>query len=494
MAPAISWWTRLTPKSLRIRLALLAALLLSLIQFILGIVFYGMTSNWLLNQVDQSLLTTAAQVASTFHENDPLEGDNLNFQFNDGDEATDTFLRERQFFIRVIDKRTGAILDESANYDVAVTQQALTSSNRFETLTMTSEHDSLARIYTLTVNDEESLVLQIGQSLDEVTRTQAEMGRLLGLMLLATALLALGTGWFLAARALIPVNAITQTAQNIGEQDLHRRISINLPDDELGRLAQTFNRMLDRIEEAFRRQQQFTADAAHELRTPLAIMQTGVEVIPGQERSPAQYRATLATIQEEVQRLTTLTINLLMLARADARTFTLERHSMDLSLLLHTVADQMMLTAEQKQIRIQRYIAPNNKINADEDRLIQVALNLLENAVKYTPNGGTITITLTHLPYQVCFSIADTGRGIPPEHLPHIFDRFYRADRARTRHKGSVGLGLAIAQQIVQLHGGEITVSSQVGTGTRFSVILPTSSWSNRDVILDSYPKGSPGA
>ncbi len=463
------------PKSLRVRLALLAALLLGMIQFILGIVFYSVTSNWLLNQVDQSLMTTASQVAATLHENDVMEGDNLNFQFNDGNEATDTFLRERQFFIRLINTRTGGILDESANYDITVTQQALASGTGFETLQITSAPERLIRVYTLIVNDKESLALQIGQSLDEVTRTQAEMGRLLGLMFITTAFLALVTGWFLADRALIPVGAITQTAQNISEQDLDRRIIINLPNDELGRLAQTFNKMLDRIEEAFRRQRQFTADAAHELRTPLAIMQTGVEVILAQERSPMQYRATLETVQEEVQRLTTLTGNLLMLARADARTLPLDRHRMDLSLLLNTVADQMTLAADQKHISIQRDIPPDININADEDRLIQVALNLLENAVKYTPYGGSMTIKLSHSPHQVCFSIIDTGTGIAPEHLSRIFDRFYRADRARTRHQGGVGLGLAIAQQIVQLHDGNIKVVSQLDIGSEFTVTLPTS-------------------
>jgi heavy metal sensor kinase len=279
----------------------------------------------------------------------------------------------------------------------------------------------------------------------------------------------------LANRALIPIQAITRTAQQISERDLSQRITRNLSDDELGQLARTFNTMLDRVEGAFQRQQRFTADAAHELRTPLSIMQTGIDVMLSQERSTTEYRATLETIREEVQRLTTLTVNLLTLARADAHTLMLNRHSMDLSILVHTVLDQIAPLAEQKNVTIQRSIVPQLSLSADEDRLIQMTLNLIGNAVKYTPEGGSVTVTVSREGSKAQLVITDTGAGISPEHLPHIFDRFYRMDRSRKRDQGGFGLGLAIARQIAQLHGGEITVSSQVGVGSQFMVILPTS-------------------
>jgi heavy metal sensor kinase len=453
-----------------VRLALLAALLLCLIQLVLSAAFYTFTSNWLFNQLDQSLMTTAAQVAAALDDGEPLEADD--FGMGAGSVA---FLRERRSFIRVIDLDTGAILDTNDSDGWPVTAQARNGRAGFETLNTPSEEDSLIRIYTLPFENSQQLGLQIGQSLEETHRTLAQILGLLALMLGATALLALASGWFLAHRALIPVIVITRTAREIGENDLSRRIAMNLPDDELGQLARTINAMLDRIEQAFQQQQRFTGDAAHELRTPLSIMQTGIDVTLSQERSPAYYRTTLESIQEEVRRLTALTVNLLTLARADAHLLTLNRRPMDLSLLVNTVLEQLAPVAEQKHVTVRRDIAPHVSLVADEDCIIQLALNLIQNGVKYTPEGGCITIIVSQTADEARLIVTDTGPGIPVQHLAHIFDRFYRIDRARSREHGGFGLGLAIAQQIVHLHGGEIEVASEVGVGTRFTVTLPAS-------------------
>lgn len=465
--------TRITPKSLRIRLALFAALLLCLIQIILGLLFYSLTASWLQNQVDEGLKSTAAQFLATMDDSEGLRDDNLNFNTNLT--PANQILQEQLFFIRVIDLQTGKIINTSTNYTLPVNLDENHTILPYETVATSGDNSQNVRLYTLSAPTAPNLAIQVGHSLKSVEQTQSQILRLLGIMLAATALLALGTGWVLADRALIPVNAITTTARDIGEHDLNRRIKIDLPNDELGRLAQTFNQMLDRIEEAFARQKRFTADAAHELRTPLSIMQTGIDVILGQTRTADQYRAAMENMGEEVQRLTQLTTYLLMLARVDDPNFALKRHPMDLSLLLNTVIDDISTAADQKHITIHRDISPNVTLSADENRLIQMVLNLLENAVKYTPEKGQITINLKSQPSAVTFTIADTGQGIPPEDLPHIFERFYRSDRARSRNQGGFGLGLAIAQQIVQLHKGTIQVSSQPGAGTQFIVTLPTS-------------------
>jgi heavy metal sensor kinase len=464
-AAATNWLTRITPKRLRVRLALLAALLLSLIQSMISIIFYGFTSDWLYSQVDQSLQTTAAQIALALNDDEPLERDDLEFDLNRDGLAT-AFLREQRFFVRVIDFADGEVISGGAT--LPVTGLARSSHPSFETVI---NHELPMRVYTLAL--EQTYALQVGQSLDAVINTQTQIARLLGVMMIPTAVLALLSGGYLAHRALRPVDAIIRIARAVSEQDLSRRITLNLSDDELGQLAQTFNRMLDRIEDAFQRQRQFTADAAHELRTPLSIMQTGLEVALAQPRPAQAYQETLNSMYEEVLRLSQLTAQLLTLARADAGTLLLDLHPMDLALLLNTVADQISVAAEHKNITLYRQIPPRAPLIADEDRIIQLVLNLLENAVKYTPAGGSITLALVLQAEQAQLSIADTGAGIAPEHLPHIFDRFYRADRARSRQHGGVGLGLAIARQIARLHGGDITIVSQLNVGSTFTVTLP---------------------
>ena len=463
------------PKSLRVRLALLAALLLCLIQVVLSMVFYAVISDWLYHQVDQSLQTTAVQISSTLTSSDNLGQDDLNFQFNSSNKAADAFLREQSFFIRVIDQQSGTVLDESEAYNLPVTAAARSDTAQFETLPQTSDPPQHVRIYTLPLGRQSSLALQVGQSLKSVEQTSLQILNWLILMLGATAGLALGSGWLLADRALIPIQAITNLANQIGKSDLSQRIDLQLPDDELGRLAQTFNRMLDRIQSAFQRQKRFTADAAHELRTPLSIMQTGIDVILSQPRTAEQYQTALVNVQEEVERLTQLTTSLLMLARANSHSLPMNFLAVNLSLLLNTVADYIAPAAQEKGVSLERDIQPAVEIKGDEDRLIQVAINLLENAVKYTPENGRISLTLRQQVDTAQFSIADTGSGIPTSDLAHIFEPFYRADRSRNRSAGGFGLGLAIAHEIIQLHGGSITVASQAGHGTRLTVTLPTS-------------------
>jgi len=448
------------------------AILIS-IQLALGAAFYRLTSDWLVGQLENTLVATATQVAVTLQGADFIDDNQVNVRFRDPDDVVNAFLQGQRFFIRVIDQREGLVIETSEPYQVDISPQARNVNAGYETLPL-RDTAIMMRVYTLPLEGY-PLALQVGVSLAEVNATQALIFWMIASALLLTVLLGAGSGLFLASRALIPIHAITRIARQIGERDLTQRITLNRVDDELGQLALTFNTMLDRIERAFQHQQRFTADAAHELRTPLSIMHIGVEVILSQERTPAEYRAALDSIQEEVRRLTALTVGLLTLARADSHRLTLHRDLVDFSMLIRTVIDQIAPIAEHKNIDIQRDILPEVRLEADEERMIQLALNLIENAVKYTPEGGLITVTLTQTSGQVRLTVADTGTGIPPEHLPHIFDRFYRMDRSRSRDNGGFGLGLAIAQHIVQLHGGEITVVSQVGVGTQFGVTLPTS-------------------
>lgn len=445
-------------------------MLICTVQIGVSFVTYVAISEWLTAQLDQNLLTVATQVVATLDNNDDFDTDDLNFEFNESGIAADTFLRDRLFFVRVVNFSTGVVLDASADYDLPID----TSNNlsRFDTVPFGSEQ---VRVYSQRFNNNLQYGLQVGQSLEDISLIQTKIRQLTLLSVIVTTLLAGLSGWFLAHRALVPVRSMTSTAQEISENDLKQRITTPLIDDELGQLGAIFNGMLDRIEGAFQRQKQFTADAAHELRTPLGILQTGLDVALERPRTAEEYQNVLENLRSEVGRMTKLTTSLLMLARSDSNEFTLHRQHTDLSLLMQIVSEQIESAAEEKQITITRDLKPNIIVNIDPDWIMQMLLNLLDNAVKYTPIDGIIRIGLERLTNEIELKIADNGIGIQQEHLRRIFDRFYRADRARSRQVGGFGLGLAMVHQIVYLHGGKIRVSSEVDRGTVFTISLPIS-------------------
>ena len=279
-------------------------------------------------------------------------------------------------------------------------------------------------------------------------------------------------GLFLASRVLKPVEQITRTAQRIEESDLRQRIVVK-NDDELGRLASTLNAMIERLEGAFNRQRQFTADASHELRTPLAIMQAEATLALSKERTEADYRKSLETISQESTYMSSVIGQLLFLARSDAGKEQLNFEDVDLKDLITALSANVEALATDKGIKFSIDAPENLVVNGDKVKLRQLFINILENAVRYTPADGNISVSLVRKDSSALATISDTGIGIPPEHLPHIFERFYRVDKARSRADGGVGLGMAIAKYIAESHKGNITVESEVGKGTTFNVSIP---------------------
>lgn len=314
---------------------------------------------------------------------------------------------------------------------------------------------------------------QESTTISSLIATRASLLRLI-LIGLPIALIVAGfAGMFMARRALRPVDEITRTVQAINATDMTRRIPAQPSPDEIGRLTETLNSMLDRLQAGFDKESRFTADASHELRTPLTAIKGQIGVALSRPRTPDEYQTTLNQIQHETDRLIRLANDLLFLTRLDAATPVRETpESIDLSDLLGAVVDQLCIIAADKRITITSDIPDSLPIMGVTDHLIRLFLNLMDNAVKYTPIGGSIHVTAEQAKHEVCIMIRDTGKGIAPEHLPHVFERFYRAESDR-KYSGGTGLGLAIAHQIVREHAGSIRVDSKVGAGTCITVCLP---------------------
>ena len=281
------------------------------------------------------------------------------------------------------------------------------------------------------------------------------------------------SGRFLARKTLAPVEQIRKQVDTIYEKNLSQRIISPNPDDEIGQLAGTFNSLLQRLERAFDSQQQFIADASHELKTPLAILRTQWEKLATQEDLPYDFRVRVQSDVEELARLSNLINNLLLLASPKELFNLNELPVINLSELVHALHDDLLILSENKNQKVEVSVTENLEVNGDKSRLYQLLLNLADNAVKYTPENGKISIDLTKDQNMALFSIRDNGIGISPEHLQHVFERFYRVEKSRSRQSGGYGLGLAVSQTIVEAHYGTISISSVPGTGTTINVALP---------------------
>jgi len=279
-------------------------------------------------------------------------------------------------------------------------------------------------------------------------------------------------GLFLAERTLKPVERITDIARGIGEGDLSRRIDVE-SDDELGRLSGTLNGMIGRLEEAFMKQRQFVADASHELRTPLAVIQAESSLVLEKSRTEPEYRKALELVSQEVSFMSDIVGKLLLLARSDAGSEPMDYININLTDLLTELVQDVEVLAQDKGLTLEVGPMESMTVRGDRTKLKQLFLNILDNAIRYTPAGGRVACTLVRQEGKAVASIVDSGIGITAEHMPFIFDRFYRVDKARTYAEGGTGLGLAIASSITKMHGGEIKAESREGAGTTLTVILP---------------------
>lgn len=318
-----------------------------------------------------------------------------------------------------------------------------------------------------------SNLVQVGMSMENLFKTRRRFLLILASMLPFGILLAGGGGWLLAHRALRPVDRMTRTAQRISGEHLSERLQETGSDDELDRLAKTLNDMLGRLDQAFHQMRQFSADASHELKTPLTILKGEMEVALRTPRSPEEYQSVLKSGLEEIDRIDHLVEGLLLLARADAGVLRLDLQPVAFDKLVRETCEQMKVVAQTRAVDLRTGSLEPATVRGDIAHLRRLVLNLVDNGIKYTPAGGRVTLSLINRDDKAFLKITDTGVGLSEKDQLSIFNRFHRSTDTRSRDEKGVGLGLSIARSIAEAHGGRIEVESVLGQGSTFAVILP---------------------
>lgn len=446
--------------------------ILSVTLLLLGTMAYGLLSYSLAQDVDAALRgvsqVIAARVRSEGRISLPPDLDELFRRFFD-------FSPSNRYFEMLDPRGRHQGGQPSAPAPLPITPQALQNALQgvatFETIKKDGPYPVRVLITPVIEAGQVVNVVQVGISLENMFKTLRRFVLIMAAVFPLGLVLAGGGGWLLARRALRPVDRLTRAVRRISGEHLQERLPKTGSGDELDRLAGTLNDMLGRLDDSFRQIRQFSADASHELQTPLTILKGEIEVALRSPRSPEDYQRVLNSNLEEIERISRLVGGLLLLARIDAGVLRLDLQPVDLSELLTAVTTRMLPLAAEKSIRLSTGALEPAFIPGDKEHLQRLLLNLIDNAIKYTPPGGTVALSLCCDARQACISLTDTGIGLSPEEQEKIFTRFYRAPAARSQP--GAGLGLCMAQSIAAAHGGRIEITSSHGQGSTFTVVLP---------------------
>ena len=464
-------------RSIRFRLTVWYAGLLASLLVLFGASMYVGLERYLTWTLRDSLSKQARQIAETLLANVNQSGDAYvvdEIKEHYAPETNDRFLR--------VTRADGSILYASGvpndkSFDPSkvplLTGPVDQEFSREEHLSDGSE--LLISRLPFTARDGSRFLIEAGAPYKQVEDVSRGLLLALAIVLPIVVAVAIGGGYILMRRALRPVDEITKSAERITSRNLSERLPLAHTGDELERLSISLNQMIARLEEAFHYIRRFTADASHELRTPLTVLRGELEAMAQQPQLAPEARETIGSVLEETERLTKIVESLLAISRLDAGEAQMERMQFDLADLVATTTEQMRLLAEDKNISLYCDAAREVEVEGDRARLKQVVVNLLDNAIKYTPKGGSINIRVKATKGSAVFDVEDNGIGMPAGALPHVFDRFYRIDKARSRQMGGAGLGLSIVKSICTAHGGWVEVESSEGQGSRFRVELPLS-------------------
>jgi two-component system, OmpR family, sensor kinase len=463
-------------RSIRFRMALWYAVLLAGALVLFGAASYVGLERYLQKSLDESLVKQARSIGDVLIVNINQSGeDYVNNEITEhySPEINGRFIRVtradgKQIFISGLPK--------DGTFDPArVPPPQLPVLRAFShEVEMSDGHELLLHALPYESRDGARFLIEVAAPYNQIESVLRGLLLTFSLGLPLIVALAISGGYVLMRRALRPVDEIRQKAAQITSRNLSERLPVVHTGDELERLATDLNRMIGRLEESFQQINRFSADASHELRTPLTVLQGELESIARNSSNlPAEIRDTIGSALEETHRLTKIVENLLAISRLEAGDARKQRERLDFAELARNTADQMRLLAEEKHIHLDCNGAQAVEVDADPARLKQVVVNLLDNAIKYTPESGRVSISVMKQDGRAVFEIADTGIGISPDDLPHIFDRFYRADKARSRQMGGTGLGLSIVRSICLAHDGQVKVESIEGQGSVFHIQLP---------------------
>lgn len=373
------------------------------------------------------------------------------------------------FFVQVWDASGRSVRMSTPNIIQPFDKDALRTAKEMWSEVMIGEKHFYVLTFPLyTADNGRPGSIQIATRLDQIDLATNRLIRIMIGVGGIAILLSIMIGSVIAGRALQPIDAIAQAAARItAADDLSRRVPYDGPNDELGMLTVTFNATLERLERLFNAQRRFVADVSHELRTPLTTLQGNLDLV----KRFGPDKDAIEAMTSEISRMTRLVSDLLLLARADSGNLPMKREIFDLDTLVMDVYREGRILGQQHEIKIEKIVPA--RVNADPDRIKQLLLNLVTNAIKYTPAGGRITLSMAVSEGYAFVNVTDTGVGIPKQDLEMIFERFYRVDKARSREAGGTGLGLSIAQWIAKSHGGKILAHSEEGKGSTFTIQLP---------------------
>jgi two-component system, OmpR family, sensor kinase len=452
---------------------------------IVGGLIYVLLARALYARIDDSL-HALVQITVTSLTNDLAEGQDV----TDAARSTAAELSSRQQMLAIYDDAGRLLAEGGRDDDLNIALPALeaipTTDASLQTVIEEKDEDDRHRLALRRViipSHNARYIVVAGSSLEPTDEELESLREILAYVVPIALMLAGIGGWFLARQSLSPVAAMVERARKMSAENLSGRLPVANPRDELGRLAETFNDLLSRLQASITAQRQLTAtqrqfmaDASHELRTPVATTRTAANVaLQQRHRQEPEYRETLTIIEQQATRLSRIVDDMFTLARADAGTYPLRQMPMYLDEVVDDVVKAARVLAATRDVSIEAATIPSASLTGDEELIRRLMVNLLDNAIRYTPPGGTVHVDLEQAPGGFELSISDRGPGIPPDVQPHIFERFYRADTARTRRAngdGGAGLGLALARWIAEAHGGHLTLVRSSEAGTTFTAFL----------------------